>query len=168
MVMCEWTPHQVAFCRTRANAPWKEKFLLREVPDNAACRAGATIGLEDQPDRLLDLLVWIKDYAIQRVVHEPDWQDLFELTASGLAALAANQPSAKDVELRFAHRALEPQQQPVVEMARIVQAVLIQNQRLAQRAQLEQLMPIGRTARQPRNLESEHDTGPRPTSATSC
>src|SRR5689334_4869610 len=118
--MCEWTPHHVAFSRTRSNAAWKEKFLLREVPDDSACRTGATIGLEDQSDRLLNLLVWIKHHAIQRVVYEPNWQDLFEFTASGFAALTANQPSAEDVELRFAHRALQPQQQPVVEVAGVV------------------------------------------------
>src|SRR4051794_22785832 len=65
----------------------------------------------------------------------------------------------EDVELCFAHRALEPEEQAVVEIAGVVQTVLVQNERLAQRAQLEQAMPIRRTARQPRNLEPEHDTG---------
>jgi hypothetical protein len=113
------------------------------MPDPSARGSGASIGSEDQSDRLLNLLVGVEYDTIQRVVHEADRQDLLELATSGFAALATNQPSGEDVELRFAHGALEPEQQTVIEVAWVVQTVLVENQRPAQRAYLEQVIATG-------------------------
>jgi hypothetical protein len=40
------------------------------------------------------------------------------------------------MELRLAHRPLEPQEQPIIEMAGVVEAVFIEDQRLGQGADL--------------------------------
>ena len=63
------------------------------------------------------------------------------------------------VQFRLAHRALESEQEPVVEVSGIVDAVLVEDQRVAQRADLQQPMPVGGVAGQPRDLEPEHDAG---------
>jgi hypothetical protein len=44
-------------------------------------------------------------------------------------------------------------------VARVVDAVFVKDKRVSQRADLEQPMPVGRVARQARDLESEHDLG---------
>ena len=63
------------------------------------------------------------------------------------------------MQLSFAHRAFEPEQEAVVEVARVIQPVLVKNQRVGHRAQLKQPVPVGRVARQARDLKPEHDPG---------
>ena len=46
-----------------------------------------------------------------------------------------------------------PEQQPIVRMARIVDAVLVDDQRADQAAELEQRVPVATVARQPRCLD---------------
>jgi hypothetical protein len=63
------------------------------------------------------------------------------------------------VQLGLRHRALEPEQQAVVELAGVIEPILVADQRARQRADLEQPVPVGVVARQPRDLEPEHDPG---------
>ena len=63
------------------------------------------------------------------------------------------------MQLRLAHRSLEPEQQAVVEVGGVVDAVLVEDQRVGQRADLEQPVPVGGVARQARDLQPEHDSG---------
>ena len=60
------------------------------------------------------------------------------------------------MQLGLAHCPLETEQQPVVEVRRVVHTVLVEDQRLGERADLEQPMPVGRVARQSRDLQAEH------------
>src|SRR5713226_9181709 len=55
---------------------------------------------------------------------------------------------------------LEPQQQPVVEGARVVGAVLVADQGAGHGADLQELMPVGVVAGQPRAFQAQHDPGP--------
>jgi hypothetical protein len=52
-----------------------------------------------------------------------------------------------------------PNIEPVVEVGRIVDAVLVQDQRIGQGADLEQAMPVGVVACQARDLQAHHDPG---------
>ena len=61
------------------------------------------------------------------------------------------------MELRFAHGPLQPEQEPVVEVAGVVDPVLVQDERLGERADLQKPVPIGRVARQPRDLQAHDD-----------
>ena len=56
------------------------------------------------------------------------------------------------MQLRLAHRALETQQQTIVEVRRVVDAILVEDQRAGERRELEQAVPVGVVARQPRHL----------------
>jgi hypothetical protein len=53
----------------------------------------------------------------------------------------------------LAHGALQPEQEAIIELSRIIDAILIQDQRIGQGAQLDEPMPVGRVARQPGNLQ---------------
>ena len=64
------------------------------------------------------------------------------------------------MELGFAHRALEPEQKAVVEVRRVVDAILIEDERVGERADLEQAVPVGGVARKARDLETHHDARP--------
>ena len=64
------------------------------------------------------------------------------------------------MQLGLAHGALEAEQQPVVEVGRVIEAVLVADQRAGQRADLQQPVPVGVVAGQPGHLQAEHDPGP--------
>src|SRR6266511_499230 len=57
---------------------------------------------------------------------------------------------------RTAHRALQPQQQPVVEVGQLVNAVSIDHQRVDEPSQLQQAGQVGRRAGQARHLQAEN------------
>jgi hypothetical protein len=54
-------------------------------------------------------------------------------------------------------RSIEPQQQPVIKLGRIIDAVFIENERVHQGADLQQAMPVGAVACQPRYFQSQDD-----------
>ena len=56
--------------------------------------------------------------------------------------------------------ALHPQQEPVVKVPRVVQAVFVADQGAGHAAQFEELMPVGGVAGQPGAFQAEHDPGP--------
>jgi hypothetical protein len=106
---------------------------------------------------LADAGVGIEHDVAGGVIDQPDGQAHGELPAPGLGQDPALQPRADEVQLGLADRAFEAEQQPVVDRAGVIEAVLVADQRARQRAQLEQPVPIGVVARQPRALEAEHD-----------
>src|SRR5215469_594057 len=55
---------------------------------------------------------------------------------------------------------IQAQQQAIVEMRRIVDAVFIEDQGVSQRADLQQAMPVHRVPSQTRDLQAEHDSSP--------
>jgi hypothetical protein len=103
--------------------------------------------------------IWIQDDAPVRVIEETHGERALQLAPPCLVEDASAQASVKHVELRLAHGALQAEQQSIVEVTRIVDAVLIQDQRLRERADLQQTMPVGGVASEPRYLEPEHDAG---------
>jgi len=63
------------------------------------------------------------------------------------------------VQLGLAHRALEAEQQPIVEVRGVVDPILVEDEGIGQGTDLEQPVPVGRVASQPRDLQPEHDPG---------
>lgn len=68
-------------------------------------------------------------------------------------------PLLQQPQLEFAHRALEPEQQAVVQLTRIVDAVVIDQQRVGQSAEVDEMVPVAVVPRQPRGFEREHRPG---------
>ena len=63
------------------------------------------------------------------------------------------------MQLGLAHRALEAEQKAIVELGRIVDAVFIEDEGCGQGAQLDEAMPIGRVAGEPRDFQAHDDAG---------
>jgi hypothetical protein len=61
------------------------------------------------------------------------------------------------VQLSFAHRTFQTQQQAIVEQRRMVDAVVVANQRVCHAAEFQQAIPVGVVPGQARNLQSQHD-----------
>ena len=62
------------------------------------------------------------------------------------------------MQLCLGHGPLEAQKEAVVEVCRVVDAILIENQRVGQRADFQEPMPVRGVSRQTRDLKSHHDT----------
>jgi hypothetical protein len=84
--------------------------------------------VEDQADHGLDLLVRVEHHLAARAAHEPDRQRDGQLPATGLGQAARGHPLADQVQLGLADRALQSQQQPIVVLGRVVDAVRIREQ----------------------------------------
>jgi hypothetical protein len=139
-----------------ADAPARKLLALRDqLADDLARRAEPVPQLEDALDRVAHLLVGGQHDAPILVAIEPDGEVHPQLAALGLGAQPAVQTGADQVQLGLGHRALEPKQQPVVELRRRVDPVGVGDQRPGQRAQIDQLVPVRRGAREPRHLEGE-------------
>jgi hypothetical protein len=61
------------------------------------------------------------------------------------------------MQLGLAHRPLQPEQQTVVEQRRMIDAVGIPDQRVGEAGKINEAMPVGVVAGEPRHLETEHD-----------
>ena len=62
---------------------------------------------------------------------------------------------ADDVQFRLGERALHAEDQTVVELGRVVTAVLVDHERAGDGAELEQAMPVLVRSRQPRGFQRE-------------
>src|SRR5262249_50319768 len=98
--------------------------------------------LEERTHGSLDLEVGVEHHLIGGVVRKTDGQFHLQLAAACLGVYSANQARPQDVKLRFAHGTFESEQQTVVEVARVVQTILVENERVGQRADLEQPVPV--------------------------
>jgi hypothetical protein len=61
------------------------------------------------------------------------------------------------MQLRLTHRALEAEQEAIIEVPRIVDPILVEDEGVTERADLEEAMPVGGVPREPGHLEAHHD-----------
>ena len=109
-------------------------LLVNQVAQHAVEGAQPGEGAEDQADDMLGLLVRIQDDLAGRAADIPDRQRDRQLAALGLGQLARQHPLPDQVQLVFAHRPLQPQQQPVVIDPRVINAVRVGEQHPGQRS----------------------------------
>jgi hypothetical protein len=81
--------------------------------------------LEDEADDCLDLPIRVHDDFPRGEEDVADRQASEQLATPRLVTLALLQSSPDDVQLRLTHGALEAQQEAVVVVGRVVQAVLV-------------------------------------------
>src|SRR5262249_54457053 len=104
--------------------------------------------------------VGVEDDVPGGVVDQADGQRHDELAAAGLGDLPAAQPGPDEMQLCLREGAFKAQQEPVVEVPRVVKAVFVADQGAGQAAQPEELVPVGGVAGQPGAFQAEHDPGP--------
>ena len=111
---------------------------------------------EDERDRLLHAPVRILLDAVVVHLEVADRDGEEELAAARLLLQGFERALAEERELHLAHGALHAEQQPVVRMARIVDAILVKDQRADQAAELQQRVPVAAVAGEPRGLDRDH------------
>src|SRR5215207_194845 len=144
-----------------SEAAHRELHPLAAHPQpHLADRAELDEPVEDGGDRAAHGLVGIEqDLALLLAPHQPDRQRLAQLPAGGLVADPALKPGAQHVQLGLAHRALQAEQQPVVERPGVIQPVGVADHRVGHAAQIQQPVPIDVVAGEPRDLQAEHQPG---------
>ena len=76
------------------------------------------------------------------VVDEPNRRPYPQFATLGLIQNATLQPRTEYVQLGFAHSSLQPEQQAIIELGRIIDTVFVQNERIGEGTDLQQPMPI--------------------------
>src|SRR5690606_35384935 len=85
------------------------------------------------------------------------WEGAAIFAAAHLVEDAAPQSGFDDMQLSFAHRALEPEQQAVVEVGWVVHAILVENERIGQGTDLQQPVPVRIVSGEPGYLQAHAD-----------
>src|ERR1019366_10652999 len=88
---------------------------------------------------------------------ESDRKAPAELASCRLVADPALEPATEHMQLGLAHRALQAQDEPVVEAGRVIEAVRVADERVGQPAEIEEPIPVGVVASEPAALGTEHD-----------
>src|SRR5262245_3495724 len=144
--MLEFIPGHVTFVWSAINAPRELETLLTERPDRCDRRSGALEDAKELANALLNARVRVEPHLSLAFVDKTDRQPNLELATTCFVEDPPLQPGPKDVQLRFTHRPLQAQQQ-IVEVGGIVDAVLVEDQRVGESADLQEPMPIARVAR---------------------
>jgi hypothetical protein len=113
---------------------------------------------KDQPDGLRDLLVRVEDHPASGIVDESHGQAKAELAQFGFGQLAAPEALPQPVQFRLTPRAFEAQEQAIILLAGIVEAFLVHDQRVGQRTDLPQVIPVAARAGEARRFQTEHGT----------
>src|SRR5499433_1041468 len=138
--------------------------LRAEPQPYAPGRAGLGELGKDLADRGADGFIRVKtNLALLLAPEEANRQATPEFAARRLVANAAIEARAQNVQLCFAHGALQPQQQPVIEHRRVIEAVAIADQRVGEAGEIDEAIPFGIVAGQARDFQTQHeaDTGER-------
>jgi hypothetical protein len=72
-------------------------------------------------------LIWIEHDLTLLVVNQPHRKGHPELATARLVEKPTSKPCPHHVQLGFAHRAFQPQQETIVEVARIVDSIFVQD-----------------------------------------
>jgi hypothetical protein len=105
---------------------------------------------------LLDLLVRIKDQMPFGVDESNRWPH-DQLAALGFVQDATLQSGPQNVQFGFTHGSLQSEQQAIIEVRGIIDAIFVQDEGVGKGAYFQQTMPVGGVACQPRNFQAEHD-----------
>ena len=122
----ERLPMQLTLVRSATRPAGKAQPLVMEVLHRGAGCAGAGKSVEEQPQAVLNLRIGIENHTIQRVVHEPQRQRHLQFATFGPIEDSTAQPGAQQMELRLREGPFKPEQESVVEVAGIVNAVLVE------------------------------------------
>ena len=142
--------------RSFDDSPRPDELLLPEVAHHGARRARAAERVEHEADGALHLVVGIEHELSTGVENHTQRGADPQLAAARLVELPPDQTRAQHMQLRLRHRTLETEQKSVIEVGRVVEPVFVQNERFAQRADLQQAMPVAGVTGESRDLQP-HD-----------
>jgi hypothetical protein len=149
-------PFQLPSVRPAVGSHRQADAVMHQVTQQPVDTPLAVELIEQQAYHGLRLLVGVEgqplghaDVANGRMVEQ--------LAATGLVQPPFVHPSPQEVQLGLTHDALQAQQQPVVEVGRVVQAIIVAQQRMEDAAQADQRCPVRVGACQATGLQAQDD-----------
>src|SRR5262249_30290202 len=109
---------------------------------------------KDDLHHVLDLCIRIMDYLTRSIVDISNGEGEAQRPPARLLQGALIHPLSEEMELRLTHGAFESQQQAVIVLTRVIDAVQVGDQCPKQRTDFQQLMPVFGRARQARHLDA--------------
>jgi hypothetical protein len=153
----QWTKDHLPLAGPALNAAWKLE-VLRQLGNHCTGRVCLTKGFEYRAHTRLDARIRVQHHCFDCVVGQPYWQWNLKCAALGFVALAAQQPRFEQMQLCLAHRALQAEQQTVIKVRRVVDAIFIADQTASERTYFQQPLPVGVVASKSRNLKAQQNT----------
>ncbi|HKY39828.1 MAG TPA: reverse transcriptase domain-containing protein [Polyangiaceae bacterium] len=136
----------------------KQQPLGAKVQPDTSRRSHFCEAIKDSLDSASNSLIGSrKDLTIDLAEDQTDRQTSPQLAALGLVANATIESSAKHMQLGFGHCALQTEHESIVEQAGMIDTVGVADERVGYAAQIEQSIPVGVVAREPRDFQAEHD-----------
>ena len=142
--------------RGTGTAARQQQMILAQADQHLAGRAKLVEAAEDGDDHLSHRLVGGDDHLVVLVVVQPDRQALAQFAPPGLVLKPGGQSRADEMQLGLRHGALKPQNETIVEVGGVIDPVSVGDQGVGQRAQIQQLIPVGVVAGQAGNLDAQH------------
>jgi hypothetical protein len=130
--------------------------LLQEPQQRLAYRTDPLELIEHQANRLLDAAIRVLLEALIVALAVADRGHHDQFAALGLRAPRLERALAQQVELVLVEAPLEPEQQSVVAGARGVHGLLVDQHRVDDAADLDELLPLAAVARKARHLACGH------------
>ena len=123
--------------------------------EDAPGGADLVVLVEDQADDLADLLVGVHLDPFRGELDVAGGHAVKELAALGLVQPASFQSISHSNKLKFADRSLQAEQEPVVGVLRVVDAVLVREDRPEDGTHLQEIVPIPVVAGDAAHLDPE-------------
>src|ERR1700757_1417460 len=130
--------------------------LFSEPDVHLSCTLQFSELSEDKLEGFLHALIRILLYAIATDLHVAGGDTEDQRAAARLLLQRFLRALGEHRQFKFAHCALHPEQQPIVGMARIVDSVLVDDERVDQSTELDQRVPVAAITGKTRRLDREH------------
>jgi site-specific DNA recombinase len=150
-------PEEVTASRPGGLSARQQDTLIAQGAQHLLTGAQGAEAREDEIQRVLDAYVGVLDHPAVGQAHQSGGQPLAVAPTLHLPHAPGFQAEMQQVELGLAEHAPQPEQQPVVVGARIVDAIGIGDERPHDRGQIEQGVPIGVAPGEPAGLIAEDD-----------
>jgi len=117
-------------CSGPLQPPRKQKRFLTKNFHYRAGRSGAPECFEEESNAFLHLLVRVQGRLVVGIVDEANRQGTLQLATARFVQDATLQAGPQRVQLRLAHGSFETQQETIIEVRWIIDAVFIENERV--------------------------------------
>ncbi|EFK11836.1 conserved hypothetical protein [delta proteobacterium NaphS2] len=148
-------PNQPAIPDTSIGALGKLKPGFGKMVHHPVCTARLVERIEKEAHNMLDLAIRIKNNAAPFIVNKTHRQGKSELPFLSLVPFSSLEAGAQEMQLCLGHGPLEPQQELVVEIGRVVNPVLVNDHRVGESTKLQESMPIGRGTGEPGGFQGK-------------
>lgn len=124
------------------------QVVERKVLHDGECRSVLLKEIKDQVHSGLHLFIRVQDDPADGIIHQANGQTKAQFSLFGFRQFSSVQALPEPVQFGLAHRALKAQQQSIIVVARIIDAVFVNDERVGEGTNLQEVIPIAARARQ--------------------